>query len=171
MSYSKLIINRCIHYPYLSSSKSQIQKKILSLRNTRKLSFNNWKYLFEERMPTHRLHQLDRLDTKLLPFFIEDLSFFLNLCKICYIQSLAKPRKKIVRISREELKENIQPSTLDQYIKMYNLSLGNYFYLRTHICLKPFKLSKSHVFRFNFSFPVSDTFGSWGIWYIHFATI
>ena len=44
-------------------------------------------------------------------FFIEDLGFFLNLCKICHIQSLC-----------------------------------------THICLKPFKLSKSHVFRFHFSF-------------------
>lgn len=45
-------------------------------------------------MPTHRLHWLNRLYSKLLPFFIEDLGFFLNLCEIGHVQSLAKPRKR-----------------------------------------------------------------------------
>lgn len=90
-----------------------------SPRKRGRLSLDTQKYLFEKRMPTHRLHQLDRLNTELLPLFIEDLSFFLNLCKICYIQSLAKPRKKLLGFQEKSLKKKrAKPFTLDQYIKI-----------------------------------------------------
>lgn len=165
LSYSKLtIIAVSIILTYFLITNTSPRKR-------GRLSFDTQKYLFEKRMPTHRLHQLDRLNTKFLPFFIEDLGFFLNLCKICYIQSLAKSSKNCQDF-KGRVKKNPTPPHWINILKYKTFHLGIFFfYLCAHICLKPFKLSKSHVFRFNFSFPISNTFGSWGIWYIHFAVI
>lgn len=68
-------------------------------------SLNTCIYLFEKRMPTCRPHQLYRLNTKLLPLFIEDLGFFLNLCKICHIESLEKPREEWLGFKEKSFKK------------------------------------------------------------------
>lgn len=74
-------------------------KFITSCPRRKECWLNTPKYLFQKRVPTHGLHWLNRLDTKFLPLFIEDLGFFLNLCKICHIQSLAKPRQSLLRVN------------------------------------------------------------------------
>lgn len=110
-SYSKLtIIAISIILTYfLISHEYRKQTNNFGPRKQGRLNLDTWKYLFEKRMPTHGLHQLHRLDTKLLPFFIEDLGFFLNLCKICYIESLEKPRGKWLGFQEKSFKKSSPP--------------------------------------------------------------